>query len=108
MPIQVSMSLRRCVDSGSGCFLGVSDEDFGLAGALSGTELSGTGTVPGGGTNKPCRRRLCRSWLFPPPDVLPWDILTVCARPSDNHKRRYRSIRIPRAVYERMVRRFTM
>jgi len=25
----------------------------------------------------------------------------VLARPSANHKRRYRSIRIPRAVYER-------
>jgi transcriptional regulator GlxA family with amidase domain len=32
----------------------------------------------------------------------------VLARPSANHKRRYRSIRIPRAVYERVVRRLTV
>lgn len=27
----------------------------------------------------------------------------VLARPSANHKRRYRSVRIPRAVYERVI-----
>jgi hypothetical protein len=32
----------------------------------------------------------------------------VLARPSANHKRRYRSIRIPRAVYERVVYRLTI
>jgi transcriptional regulator GlxA family with amidase domain len=32
----------------------------------------------------------------------------VIARPSANHKQRYRSIRIPRAVYERVVRRLTV
>jgi hypothetical protein len=29
----------------------------------------------------------------------------VITRPSANHKQRYRSIRIPRAVYERVLRR---
>jgi hypothetical protein len=32
----------------------------------------------------------------------------ILARPTTNHKQRYRSIRIPRAVYERVVRRLTM
>jgi predicted DNA-binding transcriptional regulator AlpA len=32
----------------------------------------------------------------------------VLARPTTNRKRRYRSIRIPRAVYERVVRRLTV
>lgn len=27
----------------------------------------------------------------------------VLSRPSANHKRRYRSVRIPRAVYERVI-----
>lgn len=31
----------------------------------------------------------------------------VLARPSANHKRRYRSVRIPRAVYERVIGRLT-
>ncbi len=32
----------------------------------------------------------------------------MIARPTTNRKRRYRSIRIPRAVYERVVRRLTV
>lgn len=32
----------------------------------------------------------------------------VIARPSANHKRRYCSIRIPRAVYERVVKKLTV
>jgi len=32
----------------------------------------------------------------------------VINRPSANHKRRYRSIRIPRAVYERVLRKVTL
>jgi len=32
----------------------------------------------------------------------------ILARPSANRKRSYRSIRIPRAVYERVVRRLTV
>ncbi len=32
----------------------------------------------------------------------------IVARPSTNRKRRYRSIRIPRGVYERVIRRITV
>ena len=32
----------------------------------------------------------------------------IVPRPSTNRKRRYRSIRIPRTVYERVLRRFTV
>jgi hypothetical protein len=32
----------------------------------------------------------------------------VLSRPSANHKRRYRSVRIPRAVYERVFGRLTV
>ena len=32
----------------------------------------------------------------------------IIARPTTNRKRRYRSIRIPRAVYERVVDRLTV
>jgi len=32
----------------------------------------------------------------------------IITRPSTNRKRRYRSIRVPRGVYERVVRRITM
>lgn len=32
----------------------------------------------------------------------------ILARPESLHKRRYRSIRIPRAVYERVMNRMTM
>lgn len=32
----------------------------------------------------------------------------IVPRPSTNRKQRYRSIRIPRAVYERVLRRFTV
>lgn len=32
----------------------------------------------------------------------------ILARPTKTHKRRYRSIRIPRAIYERVLARYTI
>jgi hypothetical protein len=71
-----------------------------LAGAASETRKFMMLTVPQIATLTGRSRRTIIRWFENEPDVV---LLSVFDHPEELHKRRYRTLRIPRAVFERVI-----